>query len=391
MVKVTADARPATLAVHAGIEADPATGAVVPPLHLASTFVQEAVGVHKGWEYARSSNPTRATLEAAVAQMESPDQAAFGMAFASGSAALDTLVRQLDAGDHVVCAEDAYGGTIRLLTKVTNRWGLDATFVDTQDVDAVAAAMTPKTKLVLLETPTNPLLRVTDIQAVADVAHDGGARLAVDNTFMSPALQRPMDHGADVIYHSATKYLGGHSDLVGGLLVTRDAAYAEELAFLQNAQGNILSPFDSWLMLRGLKTLHLRMQQHCTSGQLLAERLAQHPAVKEVHFPGLADHPGHAVHARQASGPGGMMSIRLASKEAAHKLVATTRVFQLAESLGAVESLIQVPAAMTHASVPPEIRERTRLDEGLVRLSVGIEDPEDLWQDLDQALNTVDA
>ncbi len=394
MVRLENTDGPGTRCVHAGVTADPQTGAVTPPLHLSSTFAQQGVGVHKGFEYARTGNPTRGFLEKAIAQLEAgPAGAAAGargLAFGSGSAALDTLLRLLDTGDHVVCAEDAYGGTIRLLTKVTNRWGLGVTFVDTRDLDAVRAAMTPKTRMVLMETPTNPMLRVSDIAAVAEIAHAGGALLVVDNTFMSPALQRPLDLGADLIYHSATKYIGGHSDVVGGLIVAKDPKIGEDLAFLQNAVGAILSPFDSFLLLRGLKTLHLRMERHCASAATLAARLAKHPAVEEVYFPGLPGHPNADVQARQASGPGGMLSFRLRDGPTARRMVTATRLFQLAESLGAVESLIQVPAAMTHAAVPAEIRKRTRLDEGLVRLSVGVEDVEDLWADLERALAQIE-
>ncbi len=390
MVQLKGTDGPGTRCVHAGVTADPQTGAVTPPLHLSSTFVQEAVGVHKGFEYARTGNPTRGFLEKAIAELEAgPDGAAAGargLAFASGSAALDTLLRLLDTGDHVVCAEDAYGGTIRLLTKVTSRWGLRVTFVDTRDLDAVRAAMTPKTRMVLMETPTNPMLRVSDIQAVADITHAAGALLVVDNTFMSPALQRPLQLGADLVYHSATKYIGGHSDVVGGLIVAKDPKIADDLAFLQNSMGAILGPFDSFLLLRGLKTLQLRMERHCASAAVLAQRLQDHPAVQQVYYPGLSGHPNADIQARQASGAGGMVSFRVADGATARSVVAATRLFQLAESLGAVESLIQVPAAMTHAAVPLEIRQRTKLDAGLIRLSVGVEDVEDLWQDLQQAL-----
>lgn len=373
-----------TRCVHAGIEEDAVYGAVNPAIQLSTTFVQPDVARPKRFDYSRGGNPTRAALEAAIADLENGTH---GFAFASGLSALDALLRTCDAGDHVVCAEDAYGGSIRLLQKIATRQGLAVTFVDTRDLDQVRDAMTPETKWVLMETPTNPLLRVSDIEAVATIAHDGGARMVVDNTFMSPVLQNPLDLGADAVFHSATKYIGGHSDVLAGLIATKDEPLAEELGFIQMSVGAVCPPFDAYLLLRGMRTLHLRMAQHCTSAAALADRLAEHPAVGAVHFPGRKDHPNHDVHTKQARGPGGMLSFTVADAEAARQVVRATRVFQLAESLGAVESLIQVPAAMTHASVPPEMRRKTGLEDGLIRISVGIEDVEDLWADLKQALD----
>lgn len=373
----------ATKCVHAGIHPDREHGSVNPAVHLTTTYVQPAPAQPLTFDYVRAGNPTRQALEESIAVLEG---GATGHAFASGLAALDAILHLLDEGDHVVAAEDAYGGTIRQLNRVFGRHGIRTTFVDTQDPAATAAAMTPRTRLVVMETPTNPLLRVSDIKATAEVAHAGKALLAVDNTFMSPALQNPLALGADLVFHSATKYIGGHSDVLAGLVVASDAQLGERLRFLQLAVGAVLSPFDSFLLLRGLKTLDLRMRRHAATAQVLAERLSKHPSVEHVFYPGLPKHPNHAVHARQARTGGGMLSFALADAEAAKELVRRTRLFQLAESLGAVESLIQIPALMTHASVPPEMRRRTGLADGLVRLSPGVEDAEDLWQDLRQAI-----
>jgi cystathionine gamma-lyase/homocysteine desulfhydrase len=385
----------ATRCAHAGSAAAGATdttgttgarhGAVNEPIQFSTTFVQPDVARPKRYDYSRGGNPTRERLETAIADLEG---AAHGFAFASGLSALDAVLRTMSAGDHVVAAEDAYGGSIRLLTRVASRQGIETTFVDTREPTAVRSALTGRTKWVLLETPTNPLLRVSDIAAVAKIAHDGGARLVVDNTFMSPALQNPLALGADAVFHSATKYIGGHSDVLAGLVVVDDDALANELRFLQMAVGAVLPAFDCNLLLRGLRTLHLRMARHCENAAWLARQLAAHPAVFKVYFPGLDDHPGHDLHAVQARGPGGIISFRVRDADAARAVATSTRVWQLAESLGAVESLIQVPVAMTHASVPPDLRARTNLDAGLIRLSVGIEDKEDLWSDLDRALQT---
>jgi cystathionine gamma-lyase / homocysteine desulfhydrase len=373
----------ATQCVHAGNSPDPVHGAVNPAIQLSTTFRQPAPAQPLTFDYSRAGNPTREALESAIAQLE---HGATGHAFSSGLSALDALVRTLDSGDHVVAAEDAYGGSIRLLNRVFARQGVKTTFVDTRDLKATRKAMTKATKMVLLETPTNPLLRVSDIKAVAEVAHDGGARLVVDNTFMSPALQNPLDLGADAVFHSATKYIGGHSDVLAGVVACKDKEFGERIKFLQLAVGAVCPPFDCFLLLRGLRTLHLRMERHNANAAAIAQRLAQHKGVGKVYYPGMESHDGHDVHAKQARGGGGMLSFTLDSAEAAKKAVARTRIWALAESLGAVESLIQIPALMTHASVPPEMRRKTGLEDGLIRLSVGVEDVEDLWSDLQQAL-----
>lgn len=373
----------ATKCVHAGVHPDPIHGAVNPAIQLSTTFRQPAPAEPLTFDYSRAGNPTRQAIEEAIAVLEG---GASGHAFSSGLSALDAIVRTLNAGDHVVAAEDAYGGSIRLLNKVFARQGVTATFVDTRDAKTTKKAMTKKTKLVLMETPTNPLLRVSDIKATAQVAHDGGAMLVVDNTFMSPALQNPLKLGADVVFHSATKYIGGHSDVLAGLVACKDKGFGEQLKFLQLAVGAVCAPFDAFLLLRGLKTLDLRMRRHSESAMQIAEALAGHKAVGNVFYPGLDTHDGHKVHAKQARSGGGMLSFTLKDAKAAKACVARTRLWQLAESLGAVESLIQIPALMTHASVPPEMRKRTGLEDGLIRLSVGVEDPDDLWEDLEQAI-----
>lgn len=384
MAKLNAKDAFATRTVHAGVTPDKQHGSVNPAIHLTTTYVQPAPAQPLTYDYARAGNPTRAALEEAITTLEG---GVSGHAFASGLSALDCILRTLDAGDHVVAAEDAYGGSIRLLNKVYARHGITTTFVDTQDPANTAAAMTKKTKLVLLETPTNPLLRVSDIKANAEVAHDGKAKLVVDNTFMSPALQRPLDLGADFVFHSATKYIGGHSDVLAGLVVTNDKKDAEAIKFLQLAVGAVLDPFDSFLLLRGLKTLDLRMARHAATAQAIATNLGKHKAVRKVYYPGLAKHPNAKVHAKQAANGGGMLSFELGSLAEAERCVKSTRLFQLAESLGAVESLIQIPALMTHASVPPAMRRKTGLNDGLIRLSPGVEDPKDLWDDLKQAID----
>jgi cystathionine beta-lyase/cystathionine gamma-synthase len=376
----------ATKCVHAGIHPDTEHGSVNPAIHLTTTYVQPAPAQPKTYDYARAGNPTRTALEESIAILEG---GVSGHAFASGLSALDAILRTLDSGDHVVAAEDSYGGSMRLLNKVYARQGIKTTFVDTQDPANTAKAMTKATKLVLMETPTNPLLRVSDIKATAEVAHDGKAKLVVDNTFMSPALQNPLALGADYVFHSATKYIGGHSDVLAGLVVTNSKADGERIKFLQLAVGAVLDPFDSFLLLRGLKTLDLRMARHAATAQTIANRLAGHKAVEKVFYPGLAKHPNSKVNAKQAKNGGGMLSFSLGDDaKVAAQCVKSTRLFQLAESLGAVESLIQIPALMTHASVPPEMRKRTGLSDGLIRLSPGIEDAEDLWADLKQAIET---
>jgi cystathionine gamma-lyase / homocysteine desulfhydrase len=377
------DDRLATRCVHAGAVPDPVHGAVNPAIQLSTTFRQPLPARPLTFDYSRAGNPTRQALESAIAELE---HGATGHAFSSGLSALDALLRTLDEGDHVVAAEDAYGGSIRLLNKVCGRQGLKTTFVDTRDLKATKKAMTKQTKLVLLETPTNPLLRVSDIKAVAEVAHDGGALLAVDNTFMSPALQNPLDLGADAVFHSATKYIGGHSDVLAGLVACKSKELGEKVTFLQLAVGAVCAPFDAYLLLRGLRTLHLRMERHTANAAEVARRLAAEKGVAKVYYPGLDGHDGAVLHKRQARGGGGMLSFTLPSVDHARRVVTHTRIWALAESLGAVESLIQIPALMTHASVPPEMRRRTGLDDGLVRLSVGIEDVEDLWDDLSAAM-----
>lgn len=384
MADLTKKDRFATRCVHAGVHPDPIHGAVNPAIQLSTTFRQPAPAQPLTFDYSRAGNPTRQALEEAIADLEG---GVSGHAFASGLSALDALVRTLNAGDHVVAAEDAYGGSIRLLNRVFARQGVKTTFVDTRDLKATQKAMTKATKLVLLETPTNPLLRVSDIKAVAELAHDHGARLVVDNTFMSPALQNPLKLGADAVFHSATKYIGGHSDVLAGLVVCKDKELGEQIKFLQLAVGAVCPPFDSFLLLRGLKTLELRMERHARSAAEIAKRLEAHKSVGKVFYPGSSSHEGAKVHAKQARSGGGMLSFTLKDLESAKRCVTTTRLFQLAESLGAVESLIQLPALMTHASVPAEMRRKTGLEDGLIRVSVGVEDVEDLWADLEKAIS----
>ena len=374
----------ATRAVHVGQGPDAATGAVVQPIHLATTFAQEGIGRHGGFEYARSNNPTRAQFEMCMASLESGVHA---LAFASGLAATTTAMLLLDPGDHVVYMEDAYGGTFRLFNGVMRRYGLTFTAVDASQPGAIEAACTDRTRLVWIESPTNPLLRVVDIAAAAAAAHRRGAHLAVDSTFASPYIQRPLELGADIVMHSSTKYLGGHSDVLGGVLVTSDDALAERLRFHQNAAGAVPSPFDCWLLLRGLKTLALRVQRQSDSALAIARHLEGHPAVRAVFHPGLASHPQHELARRQMNGIfGGMVSFELEDEAAAVRVLEGLRLFTLAESLGAVESLAEHPGRMTHSSVPAAERRRIGLGDGLVRLSVGIEDLEDLIGDLDEAL-----
>jgi cystathionine gamma-synthase len=372
-----------TRVVRAGQEPDPATGAVVPPISLATTFAQEAVGAHRGYEYARSSNPTRTALEACIADLEG---VAHGLAFASGMAAEDALLRAaLRSGDHVIIPADAYGGTYRLVARVYEPAGVSWAAVDLSDLDALAAAWRDDTRVVWVETPTNPMLTVIDIAAVASFAHERGALVVVDNTFATPYLQQPVGLGADAVVHSSTKYLGGHSDVVGGLVAVDDHDLAERIAFVQNAAGAVPGPFDCYLVLRGVKTLAVRMDRHCENARAVAALLAEHPAVAHVLYPGLPSHPGHGVARRQMRDFGGMVSFTVAAGEdAALKLVASTRLFTLAESLGAVESLIEHPARMTHASAADS---PLACDPALVRLSVGIESSEDLVADLRQALD----
>jgi cystathionine gamma-lyase len=374
----------ATRAIHVGQEPEPATGAVTVPIYQTATFAQEGVGQHKGYEYARTGNPTRTALEQCVASLESGHHA---LAFSSGMGAEAAITYLLHSGDHIVAHDDLYGGTARLFDRLLAGFGVQIAYVDATDPANVARALRPTTRLVWLETPTNPLLRIVDIAAVVPAAHAAGALVVVDNTFASPYFQRPLELGADVVVHSATKYLGGHSDVVLGVLVTCDAELADRLRFIQNAVGAVPGPFDCWLVLRGLKTLALRMRQHEANAQAVARFLQQHPRIVRVLYPGLESHPGHAVAARQMTGFGGMVSAEVeGGRPAAYRVLSHTRLFTLAESLGGVESLIEHPGGMTHASVPPERRAAIGIGDGLIRLSVGIEDEADLLADLEQAL-----
>jgi cystathionine gamma-synthase/cystathionine gamma-lyase len=374
-----------TLAVHAGQPPDPVTGAVMTPIVLASTFAQESPGKHKGYEYARSGNPTRAALERCIAALEG---GAHGLCFASGLAATSTLFHTLAPGDHVLSGDDVYGGTFRLLDKVMGPLGLRSSFIDMRDLDAVRAALRPETRMIWIETPTNPMLKVFDIAGLAEIARRHGAALIVDNTFATPVLQRPLALGAHVVVHSTTKYLNGHSDVVGGAIVTSDGALAERLAFLQNAMGSVPGPFDCYMVLRGLKTLGVRVRQQSASAGAIAARLEGHPAVERVFYPGLASHPERALAARQMGAPGAMISAVLrGGLPAAAAFLERLQIFSCAESLGGVESLAEHPAIMTHASVPPEARAALGISDGLIRLSVGLEAEADLWADIAQALD----
>jgi cystathionine gamma-lyase / homocysteine desulfhydrase len=373
-----------TRLIHGGIEGDPHTGAVSVPIYQVSTYKQEAVGKHKGYEYSRTGNPTRHALETYIAELEG---GARGLAFGSGMAALSTVLSLFSKGDHLVVGDDVYGGTYRVITRVFSRLGLDATYVDTSNPAAVEAAIRPETKAIIMETPTNPLLKVSDIAALSAIAKAKGILLMVDNTFMTPYWQNPLELGADIVYHSATKYLGGHSDVVAGLVVAKDAKVGEELHFLQNAIGGILGPQDSWLLLRGMKTLGVRMEEHEQNARILANWLAERNDIKRVIYPGLPSHPNHELAKKQARGFGGMISFDVGSAERADEVLAKVKYFTLAESLGAVESLISVPARMTHASIPAERRAELGITDGLIRISVGIEDVQDLIDDLEQALS----
>jgi cystathionine gamma-lyase/cystathionine beta-lyase/cystathionine gamma-lyase/homocysteine desulfhydrase len=382
-VKLKPDARFSTVCIHAGQEPDPSTGAIITPIFQTSTYVQTALGEHKGYEYARTQNPTRAALEANVAAIE---QGRAGFAFASGMAAIAAIVSQLASGDHVVVTDNTYGGTYRLFEQVLRRYRIDFTYVDTSDLEASARAIRRETRLLFVETPTNPVMGITDLAAAAALAHEHGIRLVVDNTFASPCLQQPLVLGADLVVHSTTKYLNGHSDSVGGIVVATRDDDIDWLRFVQNAAGAILSPFDAWLVLRGTKTLAVRMAEHNRNGQRVAEYLSRHPKVVKVYYPGLPDHPQHALAARQMRGFGGMLAFDLGSLERARTLLNGVQLMALAESLGGVETLISHPATMTHASVPVERRLAMGLTDGLVRISVGIEDVEDLLEDLEEAL-----
>ncbi len=373
----------ATRAVHAGQAPDPLAGAVMTPIYQTSTYIQDGLGRNKGYEYARTRNPTREALERNVAALEGGRH---GFAFGSGLAAVDTVLKLLSADDHVVCGENVYGGTHRQMTHIWARLGLTFTFVDGGELSEVKAAITKQTKMVYAETPTNPMMRLCDLAATGEIAHRAGALFVVDNTFATPCFQRPLELGADIVLHSTTKYLNGHSDMVGGLLITARDDLAERIGFLQNSSGAVPGPFDCWLALRGTKTLALRMRQHDASGRRIADWLSKHPKVEKVYYPGLPSHPQHDLACRQMAGFGGMLSIELGDVGRARRMVERTKVFVLAESLGGVESLVGHPASMTHASVPPELKRKMGLTDSLVRLSVGIEDVEDLIADLDQAL-----
>ena len=375
----------ATKFIHAGAEPDPSTGAIMTPIYQTSTYVQAAPGQHKGYEYARSQNPTRAALETALAVIENGQ---YGLAFSSGVAATDAVIKLLSPGDEVIAANDMYGGTYRLFTKVFEKFGIVFKYVDTTDTANITAALTSKSKLIWIETPTNPLMNITDIVAVAAISKKAGTLLCVDNTFASPYLQNPLDLGADIVMHSSTKYLGGHSDVIQGALIMNDTALRDQLYFIQKSCGAVPGPFDCFLVLRGIKTLHIRMKQHCENGAVIAHFLRNHPKVDRVFWCGFEDHHNHAIAKAQMKDFGGMMSFTLKddSVAAANKVLSSTKLFSLAESLGGVESLINHPAVMTHASIPREERIKNGLTDGLIRLSVGIEDAEDLVEDLQQAL-----
>jgi cystathionine beta-lyase/cystathionine gamma-synthase len=386
IVKLTDRARFSTICLHAGQEPDPTTGAIITPIYQTSTYVQEEFGKHKGYEYGRTQNPTRMTLERNLAAIEGGKA---GFAFASGMAAIGAIATMLKSGDHVVVSDNTYGGTFRLFDKVLTRYELSFTYVDTAKLDEVERAMRPATRMLFVETPTNPVMRITDLRAAADLAHHHNARLVVDNTFASPCIQRPIEFGADLVTHSTTKYLNGHSDSIGGVVIAVRDDDTDWLRFIQNAEGAILSPFDSWLVLRGTKTLALRMQQHNANGLALAEFLSGHPKVKRVYYPGLPTHPQHELAKRQMRGFGGMLAFELGSLDHARRLLNAVRLHALAESLGGVETLISHPATMTHASVPPERRAAIGITDGMVRISAGIEDIDDLKDDLTQALAAV--
>ncbi|MEW8970495.1 MAG: bifunctional cystathionine gamma-lyase/homocysteine desulfhydrase [Mesobacillus sp.] len=372
-----------TKMIHGGIPGDKTTGAVSFPIYQVSTYKQDDVGVHKGYEYSRTGNPTRFALEELIKDLEEGKR---GFAFGSGMAAITAVMMLFNSGDHIILTDDVYGGTYRVMNKVLNLIGIESTFVDTTDLEAVKAAIQPNTKALYIETPTNPLLKVTDIKACAELAKEHGLLTIVDNTFSTPYWQTPLTLGADMVLHSATKYLGGHSDVVAGLVVVNDDQLAEDLHFVQNSTGGILGPQDSWLLIRGIKTLGLRMEAHEANTKKIVEFLSDHKGVEKIYYPGLETHPQHAIAKKQAGGFGGMVSFDVGSAEKAAEVLGKVKYFTLAESLGAVESLISVPAKMTHASIPAERRAELGITDGLIRISVGIEDAEDLIDDLKQAL-----
>lgn len=375
----------ATKFIHAGAQPDPSTGAIMTPIYQTSTYVQTAPGVNKGYEYARSQNPTRFALETALAVIENGK---FGLAFSSGVAATDAVIKLLNPGDEVIAANDMYGGTYRLFTKVFAKFGIKFIYVDTGNTANIEAAITAKTKLIWIETPTNPLMNITDIAAVSVISKKAGSILCVDNTFASPYLQNPLDLGADIVMHSSTKYLGGHSDVIQGALIMNDQELRDQLYFIQKSCGAVPGPMDCFLVLRGIKTLHVRMKQHCENGEAIAHYLRTHPKIEKVYWCGFSDHPNFDIAKKQMRDFGGMMSFTLKDEsiEAAHKVLSSTKLFSLAESLGGVESLINHPSSMTHASIPREERIKNGLTDGLIRLSVGIEDADDLIADLKQAI-----
>jgi cystathionine beta-lyase/cystathionine gamma-synthase len=376
----------ATTAIHIGSEPDEATGSVTVPIYQTSTYAQDALGKHKGYEYARTQNPTRSALERNLAALEG---ARFGFAFASGMAAIDATLRLVKSGEHVVVSDNTYGGTARLFNRILTNYGITFDYVDTSEPLNVEAAIKPNTKMLFVETPTNPVMIVTDLKEVSEIAHRAGARVVCDNTFMSPYLQRPLEFGVDIVVHSTTKYLNGHSDGVGGVVVLNDEEDANWIGFVQNSAGAILSPFDSWLVMRGTKTLALRMEQHDKSGRSVAAFLEEHPKVHKVYYPGSASHPQHALARRQQHGFGGMVAFDVGSLANARTVLESVKLCTLAESLGGVETLISHPATMTHASVDEAKRQRLGITDGLVRISVGIEDTDDIIADLDQALDKI--
>ena len=373
-----------TIAIHAGNEPDSATGAVAVPIYQTSTYAQDGLGVHKGFEYARTQNPTRSALETNIAALEN---AKFGFAFASGMSAIDAVLKLVKAGEHVILGDNTYGGTFRLFSKILSNYGVEFDLADTTDVPNLEKSFKPNTKMVFVETPTNPVMSVTDLKAVSDLAHANGATVVCDNTFMSPYFQQPLSFGVDIVVHSTTKYLNGHSDSVGGFVALNDEKDAEWIGFVQNGIGAILSPFDSFLVLRGTKTLAVRMEAHDKNGRMVANFLAEHPKIQKVYYPGLTSHPQHELAKRQQTGFGGMVAFETGSLSNAKSVLESVKICTLGESLGGVESLISHPATMTHASVPQETREKLGITDGLVRVSVGIEDIEDIIADLDQALS----
>lgn len=371
-----------------GIPVDPLTGAIAVPIYQTSTFVQEAPGINKGYDYARTANPTRSTLEQLIAQLEAGHT---GIAFGSGLAAIDAVVKLLQQGDEILACRDIYGGAFRLFSTIYEKFGITVRYVDTTDINEVVSALTPQTKLIWIETPSNPTLRISDIRAIAAIARDNRCWLCVDNTFATPALQQPISLGADIVVHSATKYLGGHSDLIAGVVVTRTEELGQRIKYIQNASGAILGPFDSWLVIRGIETLHLRVRQHSANAAAIAEFLQQHPAVAQVYYPGLKQHPNHEIARQQSSGFGGIVSFKLRDDrtEAANEVITHTELFKLAESLGGVKSLLCHPASMTHKSIPAATRQASGIADSLIRLSVGLEEAADLIADLEQALDRV--